>query len=152
MRCTLSMISTVLPDYKSNQKLWNFASEIFLRKDFRNFESKQFFERWLILSENNLLLLFVIPSSFPPDFAKSRTQVFALPNLLVGLGSVVPSSCQHGLPQGLHGSFYGFSLGLICRGLFGHLHRFIGFFHDYPRGVGQFQGAGWSLAGQSHFA
>ena len=64
MRCTLSMISTVLPDYKSNQKLWNFASEIFLRKDFRNFESKQFFERWLILSENNLLLLFVIPSSF----------------------------------------------------------------------------------------
>ena len=70
------------------------------------------------------------------DFAKSRTQVFALPNLLVGLGSVIPSSRQHGLPQGLHCSLYGFGLGLICCCLFSHLHSFTGFLHDHPRRVG----------------
>lgn len=79
--------------------------------------------------------LFLLFFSFS-DFAKSRTQVFALPNLLVGLGSVIPSSRQHGLPQGLHCSLYGFGLGLICCCLFSHLHSFTGFLHDHPRRVG----------------
>ena len=72
----------------------------------------------------NCIIIDTITSSitFPLLGATSARPIFFFTNVMVGLGSAVPSCRQCWLSQGHHRQIHGSRLGNICSHLFSHLH------------------------------